>query len=153
MKTAIRIAAALGLAGLIIVGVFLLAIRGVTAGPAFTDASLEGSYSFSVSDVRQTSAGVEFCDDAGVLEFDGAGRGVGASTIRCSITGTRTNRGSPLSYSVTPSGAFTVTSSDGHIVHGQIVHRGATLLLDGTQLNPALEVMSQHGVAAKVHRN
>jgi hypothetical protein len=151
MKTAIRVAAALGLAGLIIVGVFVLAIRGVTAAPAFTDASLEGPYSFSVSQVRQNSAGIEYCDDAGVVKFDGAGRGVAASTIRCSITGTRSTRGNPLSYSVTPDGAFTVTSPDGVIVHGQIVHRGTTL--DGTQLNAALEVKAFHGVAAKVHRN
>lgn len=128
----------------------LMAAAPALAKP-FTNADLNGTYLFILTQIRTEfvagSPVTNYCENAGTLTFDGAGTLTVSSTRRCSATGTVADAGTFV-YAVNADGSFLVddTLAFGDPVHGQIVERGASLLLDGTaRTNP--QVMIFHGVA------
>ena len=126
------------------------------AGGGFSNRDLSGEYVFNLAEIRieyDFSSGApipvtDYCDVAGTLRFDGLGAMTVDGTRRCSFTGTFVDA-SALTYTVNPDGSFLVTDPADPVpdpVHGQIVNRGKSLLIDGTtRINP--NVLMFHGVA------
>jgi hypothetical protein len=123
------------------------------AGKPFTNADLNGSYLFILTQIRTENVGgtpvTNYCENAGTIAFDGAGAVTVNSVRRCSATGTVVDVGAFV-YAVNADGSFLVDETPvfADPVHGQIVDRGAHLLLDGTaRTNP--DIMIFHGVAMR----
>jgi hypothetical protein len=116
----------------------LLPVPGASA-PTFGDEDLKGEYLFTVLDISfymppgSTTSVVNHCVVAGTVAFDGAGNMALSATTRCSRSGVSTIGGNQY-YSVNPDGSFLISESSdmSDPVHGQIVDKGRTLLLDGT---------------------
>lgn len=137
-----------GLAAMSLSGAPALAV------PAFDDNDLKGDYLFTVVEVHRVmlpggSNPIEHCVIAGTATFDGAGTMTLSGTQRCSITGSGALSGTQY-YVVNADGSFVISESAGMTdpVHGQIVDKGRTLLMDGT-LRTAPDVLNWWGTAVK----
>jgi len=117
------------------------------ADPLFTNGSLRGEYLITLIEIRQETAGIDYCDITARAKFDGSGNVTIDSTRKCSLSGTVSSSG-PGFYDVRPSGEFTISEAvGGDATHGRIAHSGRTILLDGTtRTNP--DVLVQNGVGA-----
>jgi hypothetical protein len=131
-----------------------LASAPATAAPGFGNEDLKGEYLFTVLDVgrRQLPSGafvINHCVVAGTATFDGIDRMTISGTQRCSQTGTETIGGTQF-YTVNADGSFLISESAdmSDPVHGQIVDKGRSLLLDGTT-RTLPEALSWSGVAMK----
>ncbi|MGH7251325.1 MAG: hypothetical protein ACREIK_05665, partial [Nitrospiraceae bacterium] len=90
-------------------------------------------------EIRTEDDTTDYCDVAGTLNFDGNGKVTTNSKRRCSATGMATDNPLTLDYTVNPDGSFVITAGPEDLVHGQIVNRGHSLLIDGTtRTDPAL---------------
>lgn len=126
-----------------------------TAAPGFGDDDLKGEYLFTVLDTHRflpsggTNFVLNFCVVAGTAAFDGAGSVVLSATQRCSFTGAATFTATQF-YAVNADGSFLISESSDmrDPVHGQIVDKGRSLLLDGTTRTLA-ESLSWSGIAMK----
>ena len=132
-----------------------LAAVPAAAGPGFDNADLKGEYLFTVLDTHRflppgaSNFVLNFCVVAGTAAFDGAGSVVLSATQRCSFTGAATFTVTQF-YAVNADGSFLISESSGMSdpVHGQIVDKGRSLLLDGTTRTLA-ESLSWSGIAMK----
>ena len=137
-------------------GVAAMALFGAPAlaVPTFDNNDLKGDYLFTVVEVRRVmlpggSTPIEHCVIAGTATFDGAGTMTLNAAQRCSITGSGAVSGTQY-YMVNADGSFLISESAGMTdpVHGQIVDKGRTLLMDGT-LRTLADVLNWWGIAMR----
>lgn len=157
-----RIALCLMLLTAIAVTFLLVSDTSAEGGPTFSSRDLRGEYFFNLVEIREEGVGdppvptTDYCDVAGTLNFDGIGTVDINSTRRCSATGKQTDDPLTLNYTVNSDGSFVITVSEpapgseepADLVHGQIVNRGRSLLIDGTKRTDP-DLMMFHGLAMK----
>ena len=123
-----------------------------TALPTQPDATwdvrdLDGTYYYTLCEVRGDVVPLDYCDEYGTITFDGEGNAVATGTRKCSTTGpaTQTNY---FTYTVSPSGEVLITEVGFPLpTRGQIVDKGRMILVDGTTREPFIYI--QHGVAVE----
>ena len=109
----------------------------VQAAPACTNASLVGTYYFTVAQIYVTPSGPDYCDEFATVIANGAGKTTDSHTRRCSLSGNQTNVPGKMTYKVNtdcsvifkdvqPAGGL------GQPVHGKILMNGDMVLVDGT---------------------
>lgn len=133
----------------------MLLLAGTASGQrTFGNHDLRGEYLFTVVEVHRVTlpgggAALDHCVVAGAVGFDGAGTMAVNAAQRCSFTGSGAVSGSQY-YVVNADGSFLISESPDMAdpVHGQIVDKGRSLLLDGT-LRTLPELLSWSGVAVK----
>ena len=137
----------------IVFGILCLIAMGCSSmsgsgGGPFGNGDLNGSYHFNLVEVRNSPGSLEHCDEWGTITFDGAGSATGSSTRRCNGTLDSDSESGSFTYNVNPDGTFTITAvGETESDHGQIVHRGNLILLDGTTRTG--NVWVHNGFAAK----
>jgi len=128
----------------------------VQAGKTYDNRDLDGIYHYAGQEVIMEEVNdppvtvTDYCNGYGTLTFDGVGSVTRTGTDVCSVSGTSTEPGQELTYEVDPDGSFlmvNVADPTGR-VRGQIVNKGRTLLLDGTERNLG-DQLSFFFVAAK----
>ena len=131
-----------------------LAAAPAGAAPGFGDEDLKGEYLFTVLEVNlhQLPGGplvTNHCVIAGIVVFDGAGRMTLDGAKRCSRSGNETLQATQF-YVVNADGSFRISESAdmSDPVHGQIVDKGRSLLLDGTT-RTLPEILSWSGIGMK----
>ena len=136
---------------MILIGLALLmaAAPPAEAGKKFTEGSLDGTYYYTTTQIRDTgdpATGVEYCSGYGTVEFYGDGTSLIAGYDRCSIEGTRWNS-EPHEYSVTPAGEVIIWRAvdPADTTHCQLLDNGKMLMCDGVGRPP--DVLSFHAVA------
>jgi len=133
--------------------VVLLAAPAAAQRP-FGNHDLRGEYLFTVVEVHRVMLpgggfALDHCSIAGAASFDGAGTMTLDAVQRCSFSGSGASSGTQY-YAVNADGSFLISESPDMAdpVHGQIVDKGRSLLLDGT-LRTLPELLSWSGIAMK----
>ena len=128
----------------------------VQAGKTYDNRDLDGIYYYAGQEIIMEEVDdppvtvTDYCNGYGTLTFDGVSSVIRTGTDLCSVTGTSTVSGQELAYEVDPDGSFlmvNIADPTGR-VRGQIVNKGRTLLLDGTERNLG-DQLSFFFVAAK----
>lgn len=125
----------------------------VAADPPCTNASLSGTFYYTVAQIHVTTAGPDYCDEYGTAVADGAGNMRTSSMRRCSLSApTPAPATGALTYKVNPdcSVAFTDVPG-GQITHGKILMKGDMVLVDGTTRTDSSKL--QHAVAVRTSKD
>jgi hypothetical protein len=137
-----------GLAALLLFGT-----SGAQAAKPWTEASLDGAYHFTVSEIRDEAGTLVYCNAYGIMLFDGSGRSDlreswGYGTCNPDPPGGTPVEDGCFDYVVDADGGVVITERDfdpvteactekpdpneRYVTHCQILDKGQTLLCDGS---------------------
>ena len=146
---------------LVVVAIVLVVTTAATA-KSYKNRDLQGTYHFTVAEIRVDGADLQYCDSYGTIYFDGVGNAASLTPIRKCILHPSgfaqidENEEGFFDYEVLPNGEFVLYELDdmglrnGYDTHGRITQKGKLLIVDGTEswpLHP--EFLVTHAVAAK----
>ncbi len=129
----------------------------VVADPPCNNASLSGTFYYTVAQIHVTAAGPDYCDEYGTAVADGAGNLRTRSQRRCSLSApTAVPDTGRSTYRVNADCTVLVTEvrddgRPGDTSHGKILMKGDMVLVDGTTRTDSSKL--QHAVAVRTSRD